>query len=111
LCVARDVYEFKSLLRECTKVSTTQIVWEDEENNRHVALTVEYDLSDAKVCVTGVTPTRVTFLCPSSQSPLRSIGVFTAKGREILARAFRGSAAAEQLLGDASESVLAAQVG
>jgi hypothetical protein len=92
-------------------MGSTQIVWEDEENNRQVALTVDYAVSDAKVCVTRVTPTRVTFLCPATQSPLRSIRVFTDKGRAILGRAFRSSAAAEQLLGELGDSVLATQVG
>jgi hypothetical protein len=59
-----------------------QANWEDEENNRRVELVVSHqpDLTPT------VIPTRVTFLCPSTKAPLRSIGVWTEGGRRVLAR-------------------------
>lgn len=58
--------------------------WEDEENNRHVAFSVEYARQDDAIEIRAMTPKQVTFLCPESNQPLRSIGVWTDKGRELL---------------------------
>jgi hypothetical protein len=63
-----------------------QANWEDEENNRQVELVVNYRLDQTRVEISDVTPTRVIFLCPDSGKQLRSIGVRTATGRELLAR-------------------------
>ena len=62
-----------------------QATWEDEETSRHVELVVNYQLDATRVDINHVTPTRVTFLCPQSRKPLRSIGVWTEKGRRLLA--------------------------
>ncbi len=59
--------------------------WEDEENNRQVAVSVGYTRSGESIEIHAVTPKQVTFLCPQTKSPLRSIGVWTDKGRELLA--------------------------
>jgi hypothetical protein len=63
-----------------------QANWEDEENNRRVELVVNHRLDAKRVDTTDVTPTRVTFLCPTTKKPLRSIGVWTEAGRRMLAR-------------------------
>jgi hypothetical protein len=63
-----------------------QANWEDEENNRRVELVVNHRLDAKRVDISDVTPTRVTFLCPSSKNPLRSIGVWTEGGRRMLAK-------------------------
>ncbi len=62
-----------------------QATWEDAENNRRVELVVNHRLEAKTVEVSDVTPTRVTFLCPTTKSPLRSIGVWTPGGRRMLA--------------------------
>jgi len=67
-------------------MKTFQATWEDEENNRRVELVVNHRLDATRVDVNDVTPTRVTFLCPTSGSPLRSIGVWTDGGRRVLVR-------------------------
>ena len=59
--------------------------WEDEENNRHVTLSVEFTRCDEAIEIANVTPKQVTFLCPESKNPLRSVGVWTDKGRDLLA--------------------------
>jgi len=63
-----------------------QAAWEDEENNRRVELVINHRLDSKRVEISDVTPTRVTFLCPTTKHPLRSIGVWTDGGRRVLAR-------------------------
>ena len=50
-------------------MKSCQATWEDEENNRHVELVVNYQLDATRVEINDVTPTRVTFLCPTSGKP------------------------------------------
>ena len=70
---------------------TIETHWEDEENNRQVAFAVQYKRTPDAVEIHSLTPKQVTFLCPQSNAPLRSIGVWTEKGRELLANQFRAS--------------------
>lgn len=63
-----------------------QATWEDEENSRRVELVVNHRLDATQIEINDVTPTRVTFLCPTTKAPLRSIGVWTDGGRRVLAR-------------------------
>ena len=72
-------------------MNSCQATWEDEENNRRVELMVNYRLDAKQVEINDVTPTRVTFLCPTSGTPLRSIGVWTPGGRRVLARQIAAS--------------------
>ncbi|MCG8449146.1 MAG: hypothetical protein MI725_06145 [Pirellulales bacterium] len=65
--------------------------WEDEENNRQVALAVEYTRKNDAIEIAKLTPKQVTFLCPRSKSPLRSVGVWTDKGRDLLVNQLRES--------------------
>ena len=74
--------------------------WEDEENNRQVAFAVEYVRKDDAIEIQAITPKQVTFLCPQSSSPLRSIGVWTDKGRQLLSDQFRASGQMNKLVGD-----------
>jgi hypothetical protein len=67
-------------------MKSCQTTWEDEENNRRVELVVNYRLDATRVEINDVTPTRVTFLCPTSGDPLKSIGVWTNGGRRVLSR-------------------------
>jgi hypothetical protein len=67
-------------------MKTFQATWEDEENNRRVELVVNHRLDAKRVDIGDVTPTRVTFFCPATGSTLRSIGIWTAAGRRVLAR-------------------------
>jgi hypothetical protein len=70
---------------------TIETHWEDEENNRKVAFAVQFKRTTDAVEIQSITPKQVTFLCPQSNAPLRSIGVWTETGRELLARQFRAS--------------------
>ncbi len=71
--------------------------WEDEENNRHVSVAVVYTRKDDTVEIQSLTPQQVTFLCPESNNPLRSIGVWTDKGRELLAKQLHAAGYLPQL--------------
>lgn len=64
---------------------TCQANWEDEETNRRVSMRFAYHLADGHAAIEGVTPTRVSFL-DESRSIVREIGVWTEKGRQLLAR-------------------------
>lgn len=72
-------------------MKTCQATWEDAENNRRVELVVNYQLDATRVEINDVTPTRVTFLCPTSGKPTRSIGVWTNGGRRVLNRQVKAS--------------------
>ncbi len=72
-------------------MNSCQANWEDEESNRRVELVVNYRLDATRVEINHVTPTRVTFLCPTSGNPMRSIGVWTNGGRRILAQQVKTS--------------------
>ena len=70
---------------------TIESHWEDEENNRRVAFSVGYTREAGAVELKAVTPKQVTFLCPESKNALRTISVWTDKGRELLAHQLRTS--------------------
>jgi hypothetical protein len=72
-------------------MQTIESHWEDEENNRRVAFSVGYTRGTGAVEIQAVTPKHVTFICPDSKSDLRTIGVWTDKGRELLAHQLRTS--------------------
>jgi hypothetical protein len=72
-------------------MQTIESHWEDEDNNRRVAFSVGYTRQTGAVEIKAVTPKHVTFICPQSKSELRTIGVWTEKGRELLAHQLRTS--------------------
>ncbi len=72
-------------------MNSCQAQWEDAENNRRVDLVVNYQFDATRVQINHVTPTRVTFLCPTSGKPTRSIGVWTNGGRRVLARQMKSA--------------------
>ncbi|MEM8943963.1 MAG: hypothetical protein AAGD11_02185 [Planctomycetota bacterium] len=71
--------------------------WEDEENNRKVSVDVEYTRKEDTIEIKSLTPKQVTFLCPESNNPLRSVGVWTDKGRELLAKQLHAAGCLPQL--------------
>lgn len=72
-------------------MKTIDTHWEDAENNRRVAYSVGYVRQGDAVEITALTPKQVTFLCPQSKAELRTIGVWTDKGRQLLAHQLRTS--------------------
>jgi len=78
-------------------VQKVEANWEDEENNRQVAVAVEFTRKEDAIEIQSLTPKQVTFLCPESNNPLRSIGVWTDKGRELLAKQLHAAGYLPQL--------------
>lgn len=72
-------------------MKTIESHWEDAENHRRVAYSVAFKREAHGVAIQAVTPKEVTFLCPDSKQPLRTVGVWTDKGRELLAHQLRTS--------------------
>jgi hypothetical protein len=72
-------------------MKTIESHWEDEENNRRVAYSIGYTREAGAVEIKALTPKHVTFLCPESKSEVRTINVWTDKGRELLAHQLRTS--------------------
>ena len=58
--------------------------WEDEENNRQVQFSIDYTIEDSSIEIKSVTPNKVSFVCPESNTVVRTIGVHTESlnGRE-----------------------------
>ena len=87
-------------------MKTFQATWEDEEASRQVELVVNYQLDKTRVEINGVTPTRVTFLCPTSKKPLRSVGVWTNGGRRLLAQQAIAAGQLKALAGEVADGRL-----
>lgn len=65
-------------------MQTVQANWEDDENNRQVEFSVGYTRQENDLQIKSMTPNKVTFFCPETKNPVRTIGVWTDKGRELL---------------------------
>ena len=83
--------------------------WEDEEHNRIVELSVEYQLENDRIELTEVTPSKVTFLDPATKTPTRHIGVHTNSGRRMLLMAYLNKVGMPALQEEVNESLLAAR--
>lgn len=81
--------------------------WEDEENNRTVAMSVGYKVESDTVVIESVTPRSVAFHCPTSGNLLRKIGVHTEAGRKLLARQYSDHVGHDRLAGEINSSLLA----
>jgi hypothetical protein len=79
------------LLESLRAMKTIESHWHDAENNRRVAYSVAYAHDGQAIEIKAVTPTQVTFICPESKNELRSVGVWTQKGRDMLAHQLRTS--------------------
>jgi hypothetical protein len=69
-------------------MGTYDATWEDEDNSRLVQFSVDYTTENGSIEIASMTPTKVTFVCRESNTYLRSIGVHTNAGRELLAKQF-----------------------
>jgi hypothetical protein len=78
-------------------MNSYQSVWEDDETNRKVELLVNYSQGDAGVTIDDITPTKVTFVDPTTKSVIRSIGIWTKTGRAMLVRQFQAAGRFESL--------------
>lgn len=76
-----------------TFMKSTLCTWEDEVCNRQVQFSIGFTNENGTVEINTVTPQKVSFICPTSNTVLRSVGVNTDSGRMLLARKFRASTA------------------
>jgi hypothetical protein len=83
-----------------------QTTWEDEENNRHVELAIEYQLDRGRIAISQVTPTRVHFFHSGSSQRAGSLGVWTEAGRRMLARRAREAGHLDRLLQDIADGAI-----
>ena len=60
--------------------------WEDEENNRHVQFSVEYTIENGRVEIHAVAPSKISFVCPQTNTVNRVINIHTDGGRRMLER-------------------------
>lgn len=71
--------------------------WEDGENHRQIQFSIEYAIENSTVVLNRVTPVKVTFICPDSNTVLRSIGVHTDKGASLLRNQLADSGKLDEL--------------
>lgn len=77
--------------------------WEDEENNRQVQFSVDYVAENGAVAIQNVTPAKVSFICPESNTCSRTIGVHTDKGREMLTAQIKKAGQLDRLADELAE--------
>lgn len=77
---------------------TILVQWADTENHRHVQFTIHYSIMRSAILIESLKPIKVTFACPQTNTMLRTIGVHTGKGQELLNTHFMQSVDFEDLL-------------
>ena len=78
-------------------MKTTLCTWEDETSNRQIQFSVEYTIENGAVAIKTVTPNKVSFVCPDTNTVKRSVGVHTDTARAMLSDQFRNSMGFERL--------------
>ena len=58
--------------------------WEDGENHRQIQFSIEHSIENSTVVIDRITPNKVTFTCPDTNTALRSVGVHTNQGQDLL---------------------------
>ncbi len=90
-------------------MNSTLATWEDEENNRHIHFSVNYTTEKGEVEIQSITPEKISFVCPDTNTCTRAIGIWTETGRDLVTQTIKNSSAIHQLkqhiAGHAYESV------
>ncbi len=81
-------------------MSSTIATWEDEDTNRHIQFSVEYTIENDRVEIGNVTPNKVSFVCPTSNTVTRAIGVHTNSGRSHLVDQIRTAGKIETVVNE-----------
>ncbi|MCH2183414.1 MAG: hypothetical protein MK108_15555 [Mariniblastus sp.] len=66
-------------------MKNTIATWEDEENNRHIQFLVAYAIENNQVEIKSVTPNKISFVCPTTNTVTRAVGIHTETGQAFLA--------------------------
>ena len=77
--------------------------WEDGENHRQIQFSIDYSIASSAVVLDRVTPVKVTFTCPDTNTILRTVGVHTDKGAEMLRNQFAKSGKLDELAAEIGE--------
>jgi hypothetical protein len=72
--------------------------WEDEENNRHIQFSVDYTIENNEVEIKIVTPKKVSFVSPQTNTVTRAVAVHTQAGQEFLAIQIKQAGKMETIL-------------
>ena len=72
--------------------------WEDGENHRQIQFSIEYSIEGSAVVLDRLTPVKVTFICPESNTALRSVGIHTNKGQSMICDQFANSGKLDELM-------------
>ncbi len=65
--------------------------WHDESKGRNIQFSVSFAHDNGEVHIKDIVPNQVTIVCPETNTSLKTLAVYTAKGREILASQIRKS--------------------
>jgi hypothetical protein len=72
--------------------------WEDGENHRQIQFSVDYTIESSAVVLDRLTPVKVTFTCPETNTILHSVGVHTNKGTLMINDQFAQSGKLDELI-------------
>jgi hypothetical protein len=78
-------------------MGTFLATWEDEENNRNVQFSVNYRAENDQVEILNVTPVKISFTCPETNTCVRTLGVHTEAGRRHLSQRFLQAGKVDEL--------------
>lgn len=70
--------------------------WEDEANYRQIHFSVDYSVNESTLEINRVTPDKVTIIDPINNAVVKSMGVHTEKGRQLLTEQFAASGKLEE---------------
>ena len=89
-------------------MATHTTTWEDDDCNRLVQLSVDYQIVDSRIEIEDVTPTAIRFIVAGGEIH-RQIRIWTEKGRQLLSRQHAQRVGADSLR-DQIESELAVAI-
>lgn len=92
-----DTNRFFNFFQEDRPMGMLMANWQDEAKNRNIQFSFKYEINSGTVSITEVVPTRVTFVCPTSNTTLHSVGVYTDSGRKHLASKIHDSVRMNEL--------------
>lgn len=81
-------------------MNSTQLTWEDDDNNRQVRFQVQFTTGNSEIEIAEIVPTEVEF------TDGRKIGVHTETGRKLLTRQITQSGRLETLKTEIAEQQL-----
>lgn len=76
--------------------------WNDEANNRIVHFSIGYSVNDSVLSIDTVTPTKVCILDETNETVLKSKGVHTSSGRQLLTEQLKASGQMEEFAAEIS---------